>query len=98
LQVSESGFIFHSATFRRRAFLAKGNKISEMPMAYKTLMRGITRALVSFRLSLIPGWAGFAALKPEHGVEQKRGPIIGPLFIFPARNFPATTNVGFSGA
>jgi hypothetical protein len=67
MQVSESGFIFHSAAFQRRDFLAKGNKISGIPMAYKTLMRGITRALVSIRLSLIPGWAGFAALKPDLG-------------------------------
>ena len=31
------------------------------------------------RLSLIPGWAGFAAPKPELGVEHMRGPT-GPLF------------------
>jgi hypothetical protein len=33
------------------------------------------------RLSLIPGWAGFAAPKPELGVEHMRGPT-GPLFFY----------------
>jgi hypothetical protein len=32
------------------------------------------------RLSLIPGWAGFAALEPELGVEHKGGPTGPPIF------------------
>ncbi len=31
-------------------------------------------------LSLIPGWAGFAALEPELGVEHKGGPTGPPIF------------------
>jgi len=38
------------------------------------------------RLSLIPGWAGFAAPKPELGVEQ-RGLDGVPFFISPALIF-----------
>ena len=30
-------------------------------------------------LSLIPGWAGFAALEPELGVEHKGGPTGPPI-------------------
>jgi len=33
------------------------------------------------RLSLIPGWAGFAALEPELGVEHKGGPTGPPIFL-----------------
>ena len=33
------------------------------------------------RLSLIPGWAGFAAPKPELGVEHIEGPDGAPLFL-----------------
>jgi hypothetical protein len=33
------------------------------------------------RLSLIPGWAGFAALEPELGVEHKGGPTGPPVFL-----------------
>jgi hypothetical protein len=32
-------------------------------------------------LSLIPGWAGFAALEPELGVEHKGGPTGPPIFL-----------------
>ena len=35
------------------------------------------------RLSLIPGWAGFAAPKPELGVEHIEGPDGAPLFLCP---------------
>lgn len=38
------------------------------------------------RLSLIPGWAGFAAPKPELGVEHIEGPDGAPLFLH-ARRF-----------
>jgi hypothetical protein len=38
------------------------------------------------RLSLIPGWAGFAAPKPELGVEQK-GTRRSPLFYFSCFDF-----------
>jgi hypothetical protein len=34
-------------------------------------------------LSLIPGWAGFAAPKPELGVEHIEGPDGAPLFLCP---------------
>jgi hypothetical protein len=37
------------------------------------------------RLSLIPGWAGFAAPKPELGVEHIEGPDGAPLFFVPKR-------------
>jgi hypothetical protein len=36
------------------------------------------------RLSLIPGWAGFAAPKPELGVEHIEGPDGAPLFLCPS--------------
>jgi hypothetical protein len=37
------------------------------------------------RLSLIPGWAGFAAPKPELGVEHIEGPDGAPLFFVAGR-------------
>jgi hypothetical protein len=48
--------------------------------------RGIVNGLASsvqsvVWLSLIPGWAGFAALEPELGVEHKGGPT-GPPYFF----------------
>jgi hypothetical protein len=47
--------------------------------------RGIVSGLASsvqsvVWLSLIPGWAGFAALEPELGVEHKGGPTGPPIF------------------
>src|ERR1700751_6504452 len=38
----------------------------------------------TWRLSLIPGWAGFAAPKPELGVEHIEGPDGAPLFLCPS--------------
>ena len=40
------------------------------------------RVQLGKRLSLIPGWAGFAAPRPELGVEQ-RGLDGAPFFYFP---------------
>jgi hypothetical protein len=37
----------------------------------------------TLRLSLIPGWAGFAAPKPELGVEHIEGPDGAPLVLCP---------------
>jgi hypothetical protein len=38
----------------------------------------------TLRLSLIPGWAGFAAPKPELGVEHIEGPDGAPLLLCPS--------------
>ncbi len=45
------------------------------------------------RLSLIPGWAGFAALEPELGVEHKGGPTGPPIFFLLSAWTPAPRNL-----